>query len=254
MSCLRTRQMLDAWLDDELDTATSAALAGHATGCPDCRALRGERERLRADLRAAPRHAAPAALKDVIAARVRQARPPAARMPRVVTWSQALALAGATGALAVLVTVSVLPAPGREVVQAPLREQLVARHAAALASGHLIDVASSDRHVVKPWFQGKVDFAPQVRDLSSLGFAIEGARLEQVAGQRAVAVVYRIRKHPINLFVWRRAEPSDAALEIASVRGFSVAAWSAGGLNYAAVSDTDAGEMERFARVLATGP
>ena len=254
MSCLRTRQMLDAWLDDELDTATGAALAGHASGCPDCRALRGERERLRADLRAAPRHAAPAALKGAIAARVRQARPPGARAPRMLTWWQALTLAGATGALAVLVTLSVLPAPGRVAVQAPLREQLVARHAAWLASGRLIDVASSDRHVVKPWFQGKVDFAPQVRDLSSLGFAIEGARLELVAGQSAVAVVYRIRKHPINLFVWRRADTTDAALEIATVRGFSVAAWSTGGLNYAAVSDTDAGETGRFARALLASP
>lgn len=254
MSCLRTRQMLDAWLDGELDAGTSAALAGHAAGCPDCRALRGERERLRADLRTAQRHAAPAALKAAIAARVRQARPPAARAPRVVTWWQALALAGATGALAVLVTVSVLPGPVRDVVQAPLREQLVARHAASLASGRLVDVGSSDRHMVKPWFQGRVDFAPPVRDLSSLGFAIEGARLEQVAGQPAVAVVYRIRKHPINLFVWRGADAADPALEIATVRGFSVASWSAGGLNHAAVSDTDTGEMERFARALLAGP
>ena len=254
MSCLRTRQMLDAWLDGELDAGTNAALAEHAAGCPDCRALRGERERLRADLRAAPRHAAPAALKGTIAARVRQARPPVVRVPRMLTWWQALALAGATGALAVLVTLSVLPGPGREVVHAQLSEQLVARHVASLASGRLIDVASSDRHVVKPWFQGKVDFAPQVRDLSSLGFAIEGARLEQVAGRGAVAVVYRIREHPINLFVWRRVDASDAALEIATVRGFSVAAWSAGGLNYTAVSDTDAGEMERFARALLAGP
>ena len=69
-----------------------------------------------------------------------------------------------------------------------------------------------------------------------------------------MAVVYRIRKHPINLFVWRRAETADAALEIATVRGFSVAAWSAGGLNYAAVSDTDTGELERFARALLAGP
>ena len=75
-----------------------------------------------------------------------------------------------------------------------------------------------------------------------------------MAGQGAVAVVYRIRKHPINLFVWRRADTSEAALEIAAVRGFSVAAWSAGGLNYTAVSDTDAGEMERFARALLAGP
>ena len=165
----------------------------------------------------------------------------------MLAWWQALLLAGATGALAVLATAFVLTGPGREDAATSLREQLVARHVAALASNHLIDVASSDRHVVKPWFQGKVDFAPQVRDLSSQDFALEGARLDQVGGRTAVAVVYRLREHPINLFVWRRADARDAALDLAIVRGFSVAAWSVGGLDYAAVSDADAGELRRFA-------
>ena len=258
MSCLRTRQMLDAWLDGELDAGTSAALARHAAGCPECGALRNTREDLRAALRAAPRLAAPASLRRALGAGFKAARRPvprwrlprAPRVPRMLAWWQALLLAGATGALAVLATAFVQTGPGREDAATSLREQIVARHVAALASNHLIDVASSDRHVVKPWFQGKVDFAPQVRDLSPQGFALEGARLDQVGGRTAVAVVYRIREHPINLFVWRRADGRDAALDLAIVRGFSVAAWSAGGLDYAAVSDVDAGELGRFAGAL----
>lgn len=266
MTCLRTRQMLDAWLDGELDAGTSVALAQHAAGCAECGALRNTREDLRGALRAAPRHAAPLSLRRAVGAGFEAARRPVpqrfvpqwlvpqwlvSRAPRMLAWWQALLLAGATGALAVLGTAFVLVGPGREEAATSLREQMVARHVAALASNHLIDVASSDRHVVKPWFQGKVDFAPQVRDLSAQGFALEGARLDQVGGRTAVAVVYRIREHPINLFVWRRADGRadgrDAALDLAIVRGFSVAAWSAGGLDYAAVSDADAGELRRFA-------
>lgn len=266
MSCLRTRQMLDAWLDGELDAGTSTALAQHAAGCPDCSALRSTRDDLRVALRAAPRHAAPASLRRAVGAGFKAARRPAPqgvvpqwrlpRLPRLLAWWQALALAGATGALAMLATVFVLIGPGREDAATSLREQMVARHVAALASNHLIDVASSDRHAVKPWLQGKVDFAPQVRDLSPQGFTLEGARLDRVGGRAAVALVYRIREHPIDLFVWRRADGRadgrDAALEMAIVRGFSVASWSVDGLEYAAVSDADAGELRRFADELQT--
>lgn len=248
MSCLRTRQMLDAWIDGELDAGTSAELARHASACVACRELRDERADLRSALKAMPRHAAPAALGPAITARIESARRSAPLVPRMLAWWQALALAGASAALAAWVTVLVLPGFSAIGGRAALAEELAARHAAALAGNHLFDVASSDRHTVKPWFQGKVDFAPQVRDLAADGFVLEGARLEQVAGRPAVAVVYRIRKHPINLFVWRGADAHDAEPEMSAVRGFSVAAWSVGGLRYVAVSDTDSAELRRFAQ------
>ena len=248
MSCLRTRQMLDAWLDGELDAGTSAELVQHASACPACRRLREERADLRSALKAMPRHAAPATLRPAITARIESARRVAPLFPRMLAWWQALVFAAASAALAVWATVLVLPGFSGTGVRAALAEELVARHTAALAGNHLIDVASSDRHTVKPWFQGKVDFAPQVRDLAVHGFALEGARLEQVAGHAAVAVVYRIRNHPVNLFVWRSQDVRDTALEMFSVRGFSVAAWSVSGLHYVAVSDTEPGELRRFAQ------
>ena len=168
----------------------------------------------------------------------------------MVSWLQALALAGASAACAVLLTLLAVQFPDGASAQARLREQVVARHVAALATPHLIDVASSDRHVVKPWLLGKIDFAPPVPDLSAQGFGLEGARLDQVDGQTAVALVYRLREHPVQLFVWRSAESRDAGVALVTVRGFSVATWSASGLHHAVVSDADAAEVARFARAL----
>ena len=264
-NCLRTRQMLDGWLDGELDPATGDEIARHVAQCPGCLALRSERERLRTSLRAAaPRFVAPVALRQSVlrALRAEQApriggnldsgahkRPPAARL---LSWWHAFVLAGAASAATALVTEMLVRAPVDAGTNESPREQVVTRHIASLAGAHLIDVASSDSHVVKPWFQGKIDFAPRVRDLSAQGFILQGARQERIAGRPAVAVVYKIRNHPVNLFIWREPKERDGALSLATVRGFSVGTWAAGGLEFAAVSDVEQGDLERFARQLQT--
>lgn len=276
-NCQRTRQMLDGWLDGELDPATSDEMALHVAQCPDCVVLRAERERLRSRLRAsALRFTAPAALRQSVMSAlqaerqaavepVSPARPDAASTPvpplaaRHVSWWQALALAGAASVATALLTVTLVRAPVDDGANESPREQVVTRHVASLSGAHLIDVASSDSHVVKPWFQGKIDFAPMVRDLSKQGFILQGARQERVSGRPAVAVVYKIRNHPVNLFIWRGAdgaatEAPDSALILSAVRGFSVASWAAGGLNFAAVSDTELNDVERFAKALQIAP
>ena len=264
--------MLDGWLDGELDPATGEEIARHVAQCPGCLALRSERERLRTSLRAAaPRFVVPVALRQSVlrALRAEQAphiggnldsgahkRPLAARL---LSWWHAFVFAGAASAATALVTVLLVRAPGDEGANESPREQVVTRHVASLAGAHQIDVASSDGHVVKPWFQGKIDFAPMVRDLSAQGFILQGARQERIAGRPAVAVVYKIRNHPVNLFIWRgadggAADAREAALTASTMRGFSVASWAAGGLNFAAVSDAEFADIERFGRALQKTP
>ena len=265
MSCLRTQQMMDAWLDGELDPATGDELARHVAQCADCVALKASREELRATLRAAaPRYSASAALRTTVMNQLQAAQQASTARPRVITrrpsWWQALAMAAAASVVTALITWGTLdklatPADEQSARAAdqdrrPVREQLVARHVASLAAPSLIDVPSSDSHVIKPWFQGKLDFAPVVRDLSAQGFTLLGARLERVSGQRAVAVVYKIREHPINLFVWPDTSGRNSAVELVTTRGFSLGSWAAGGLNFAAVSDADAHDLERFVAAL----
>ena len=133
----------------------------------------------------------------------------------------------------------------------PWQEQVVARHIASLGDAQLeIQVASSDRHNIKPWFNGKLDFAPTVADLSAEGYVLLGARVEQIERQPAAAVVYQMRKHSISLFMTRTTLAEPVAFK--TLHGFSVATWATDGVRFAAVADTDAGEMKRFAGLLQT--
>jgi anti-sigma factor RsiW len=123
--------------------------------------------------------------------------------------------------------------------------ELVDAHVRSLLPGHLLDVESSDRHTVKPWFAGKTDIAPVVVDLADKGFPLLGGRLDYVDGHTAAALAYGRRGHTINLFVWRTApgEPGDGSY---SVRGYSLLHWSSGGLSLWAVSDAALSELRAF--------
>lgn len=247
MNCARLAQVIDAYLDGELDRATGDEIGQHLKQCPACTARRSERDILRRRIREeAPYFAAPAALKLAVRRSIVGQAAPAGVRTRP-SWLQA-------GALAV-VTALVSAIAGYwfavQLTDSPLREQVVASHVASLGEARrLTDVTSVDRHVVKPWFQGKVDFAPVVRDLSEEGFALLGARLDHVGDRQAVAIVYRVRSHLVNLFVWRAAGNEPEALAVTNVRGFGVATWADGGLRFGAVSDVDARELERFARLV----
>jgi len=128
--------------------------------------------------------------------------------------------------------------------------EVAAGHARSLLADHLFDVASSDQHTVKPWFQGKIDFSPPVKDLKEHGFAIAGGRLDYIDGHTAAALVYRRRQHVINLFIWPANEMADSAVRTLSRRGYRIAQWVGAGLNFWAVSDLNADELGEFARLV----
>ena len=123
--------------------------------------------------------------------------------------------------------------------------EVVDAHVRSLLPGHLLDVVSSDRHTVKPWFAGKTDIAPAVVELSASGFPLLGGRLDYVAGHTAATLTYGRRLHTINLFIWRSGESEgpDGAL---ALRGYSLLHWSRAGLSYWAVSDAAPSELEAF--------
>jgi anti-sigma factor RsiW len=153
------------------------------------------------------------------------------------------ALAGAGGlALGVALTLAVLRAPDIE-----LPDDLVAAHVRALQVGPLYEVASSDRHTVKPWFQGRLDYAPTVLDapLREQGFALLGGRVQAVQGRPTAVLAYQVRLHKIDLYTWP-AERSVAAEKLQR-RGFNLVHWNDGAMQYWAVSDVDGNELERLA-------
>ena len=252
MTCARTRQMLDAWIDEELDAATSNELARHVAGCPACSALRTGRDTLRKTIKSgAPYYVTPATLKPAVMRQLSAAQPVRLPKARRAAWWQMAAFAASAAVSSSLVTAWMLKGPVENSPASPWREQVVTHHVASLADPlHMIEVTSSDQHTVKPWFHGKLDFAPTVVDLAPQGYVLRGARLDRFEQQLAAALVYRLREHPINLFMTRAAH--SESLTIHNVRGFSVAIWASDGVRFAAVADTDAREIERFAGLVQT--
>jgi anti-sigma factor RsiW len=196
----------------------------------------------------APRHAAPAALRKTIEAQL--APPPVLRGPRLMPW-RGVAIA-ASFALFVMVGWNAWLLQGGGAIAPNLEHEVVSDHIRSLMANHLSDVASEDRHTVKPWFMGKLDYSPPVTDLASDGFKLTGGRLDYLGGKPVSALVYQRGAHVINVFVWPARE-SDEALpqpRWSNQQGYHVANWSHAGMTYWAISDVDPGELTRLVNLL----
>jgi len=181
------------------------------------------------------RRTAPTSLHERIAAMPELAAPPA-RATRLPGWLAP----GVAGALAASLAVMVLT-PGQ--TGPAIDQQLVSSHVRSLQPGHLTDVETSNRHVVKPWFNGKIDFAPPVPELAPQGFPLAGGRLDSIDGKTVAAIVYHRRLHTVNLYVW----PAKPAAQRSSLEdGFALSEWSEDGLRFAAVSDIPPKELGQF--------
>ncbi|MDM0106366.1 anti-sigma factor [Variovorax sp. J22R24] len=197
--------------------------------------------------REATRHAPPPALAERILADLRKAgvgepvRPP--HRPPAWRWLQAIALFGAGAATAWSIALSLLVMPAQDVMS----ESVADSHVRSLMGSHLADVLSSDRHTVKPWFAGKLDFSPPVVDLAAEGLPLVGARLDYIGGRSVAALVYRSGQHVINLFVWPASADKSAAPRLLARRGYNLVHWTQGGMQAWAVSDLNASELQAFA-------
>ena len=235
-ACVDQELLLGGLVDGELDAANTALAEAHVARCEGCREelerLQAVRNLLRID---GVRHSAPAALSKRIEASPHVA-PRAANENRVPRWI-APALGGAVAASLAFVTVAPLAAPS------PIDRELVSSHVRSLQPGHLTDVQTTNQHIVKPWFNGRIDFAPPVPELADGGFPLAGGRLDSIDGKTVAAIVYHRRLHTVNLYVW----PSDVGRDRAFVEdGFAVREWTRNGLRFAAVSDIPAAELQQF--------
>jgi anti-sigma factor RsiW len=240
MTCDDTRLLLHAYLDDELDAAQSVAVERHLADCAACAAAQREHDRLRKVLaQPALYHRAPEALR-------RQWQAPAAAVaPRPRRALLLAAAAGFAGALVLSAPAWLwLARPGAAPVA--LVDEAISGHLRSLQPQHLMDVVSTDQHTVKPWFEGKLDFAPRVKELAEEGFPLAGGRLDAIGGRSVAALVYRRRLHAINLYQWP-ADGADTSQATTQRHGYTVIDWREGGMRFVAVSDLNEGELRQFA-------
>jgi anti-sigma factor RsiW len=248
VTCPDVQALLHGYLDGELDLVSALRLERHLGDCAACRGAYLGQRALQGALRAAPlRWEAPPALEGRVRSALRESgRPPL----RLSLSRKRLGLAAAAAALLALAGWALARTWLTPTAEDLLAQEVVASHVRSLMADHLADVASSDRHTVKPWFQGRLDFPPEVRDLGAEGFRLTGGRLDYLAERPVAALVYQRRKHVLNLFTWPAGEEGDQPPRAATRRSYQLVRWRQGGMNYWAVSDLNAAELLQFAQLL----
>jgi len=239
MTCDEAEILLHALIDGELDAGHAREVEAHIAGCAACAAqLAAYRAMSQAVAGADLRFTAPAGLRLRIEAALPRTEVPSRRaVLRGFAMGSAVSAIAATGLVAIVL---------RSDDEARITSEIVSAHLRSLQAGHLTDVISTDQHTVKPWFNGKLDVAPPVLDLTAQGFTLIGGRLDYVDGRAVGAIVYRRRLHVINLFVSQTSSTEPRAAKTETFQGFNIRSWSEGGLNYWVVSDLAADELAEF--------
>lgn len=247
MNCNDCLPLLDAYTDGELDLVRHMEIEDHLRTCPACARRVAGAQALKGRVRAVlPRFKAPDALRGAVRASLQKAASAAAE-PRVIAFPASRSPWRAAG-LAASVAAALLAGfawgdyRGRS---GALMHEAFAEHARSLQASHLMDVASTDRHTVKPWFAGKLEFSPPVVDLADIGFPLAGGRLDAISGRTAAALVFHRHLHAINVFIWPEAG-SPPVSGSAAENGFNAVGWTQGGLRFVAVSEIPGAELASF--------
>ncbi len=244
MACELAGSVLHGYLDGELDAARSAEFELHLQSCGDCDETLKRQTSLRAALRMARlREASPPGLRSRILESLAEPKPRPDPSP---AWSSVWLAAAAALVLVLFMGWRALFPPEIRPHAGIGVERVLDAHLRSLQPGHLFDVASTDSHTVKPWFDGRLNFAPFVPELSSAGFPLAGGRLDVLNGRVVAALVYGRRKHFINVFVWPVQEGDNQPLGAGATRGYQWIRWRSGGLEYCAISDVAAADLNEL--------
>ena len=247
MNCNEVQRLVDGYVDGELDLVRNLEIEKHLQECVLCSQGYKNQQSLRDAIRGGPFYFKPPA---ELRGRIEQSLRTAAKAeasPRVLPWRWlSVAAPVAAAAVVVLALVPLLQGPSADEL---LRREVIASHVRSLMANHLADVPSSDEHTVKPWFNGKLDFSPPVKNLAEQGFPLIGGRLDYIGNRPVAALVYQRHKHFINLFVWPLEVKSDIGPKSLSRQGYNLFHWVNAGMTYWAVSDLEKGELQNFVRL-----
>jgi len=246
MNCHDAQAMMHGYLDGELDASVSLQYEQHVGDCPACGKALADQQAIQAVMKADSLYfKVPANLRDRCRASLKkQSSPGAVRFPW--RWVAAAAcFAFCIGLGFFLAQFTFMPS-----VHERLTQEVASSHIRSLQAKHIVDVPSSDRHEVKPWFNGKLDFAPPMFDLDKDGFPLVGGRLDYLNGRPVAALVYRRREHLINLLVWPNSGDESRDFQRETRQGYHLVHWSKAGMNYWIVSDLNPTELSELAQRL----
>jgi anti-sigma factor RsiW len=247
--CQEISHLLHGFIDGELDLVTSLSVEQHLGECPVCAQICRNQQALQAALRSAPRaFSPPPGLRRRIRSAIRRSHGPLTVRYRL-RWRQAVLAASLVFVLvlawALSQLVSLVGSSDR------IAQELTANHVRSLMlPDHQTDVLSTDQHTVKPWFNGKVDFSPQVLNPEPNEYPLMGGRLEWLNNRPVAAVVYHHRKHLINLYTWPASSGADEPVTRLQRQGFNLAHWTQAGMTYWVISDVNAEDLQKFVRML----
>ena len=244
MDCTIHRDLLEAYLDGELGFERTLEVEAHLASCRACSSEVQSWKSLRAAMHDPNLyHRAPVELEQKLRKLM-----PRSRQSRSQSWFQPLiwVSTGAAFATAVLLIGLFIARPSTP----STAQDVVASHIRSLMADHLMDVVSTDQHTVKPWFDGKIDFAPPVQDFAAEGYPLAGGRLDYLDARKVAVLIYHRALHVINLYVWPAADSGASPPETQAVKGYNVISWKNSGFEFRAVSDLNAAELRDFAQLV----
>jgi anti-sigma factor RsiW len=257
VSCQETQNLIHGYIDGELDLVRNLEIERHLQACQTCSQAHRDQQALRSAITTnSLYYHAPASLPMRVRSAVSNANKPGVfpqimswKMPRIMSWRWlSVGVSLAAVAILALILAPILTRPSADELMA---REIISAHVRSLMASHLTDVSSSDQHTVKPWFNGKLDFSPPVKDLTNQGFPLVGGRLDYINDRPVVALIYRRQQHFINLFIWPSAQGSEMAkTEPAQRQGYHLFRWTTSGMTYWAISDLNERELKEFIQLL----
>lgn len=246
MPCEEIRQKIEAYLDKELTLSDRRVIEEHLAQCSRCSAMFNNLHALSTSIKKIDYTSAPIFLRRKIKSGLKEMT---GEGVAAFNWYHLLGAGVGSAVFASLFIGLVMTSTAWSPLQFQPTDELIAAHVRSMMASHVTDIDSSDRHTVKPWFNGKLDFSPMVLDLQEHGFHLVGGRLDYLQKQPVAALVYKRRAHIINVFIRRGGAEAQPA-RYAHQQGYNLVHWRKEGLDYALVSDLNEKEVQQLVGLL----